>query len=266
MLTTGPAIHPKISNEALEAYSHCLRKFHLLLFGERGEKTDYDLMRTEARTKTRRRAIETYLADQQSATGLSLTRSRLMEGSQIILDGIYEDDDLSLVIDGVQRIPDVKNPGAFSFLPILLSDSMKVRKQQRLVLQVYGSALSNILGQPVHTGLVWDGRGRPTKVRLHIDRRDFTDWLQGLFLARRASSPPSLLLNDHCHVCEFQARCRKQAIEEDNLSLLRGMTENEIANYNSRGLFTINQLSYTFRSRRKPKRAIARTGPHYFSL
>ena len=87
-----------------------------------------------------------------------------------------------------------------------------------------------------------------------------------LLSARRETSPPPLLLNDHCQICEFQQRCRKQAIDESNLSLLKGMTVNEIAKYNARGLFTVTQLSYTFRSRRRPKRARAAPSPHYFSL
>ena len=44
------------------------------------------------------------------------------------------------------------------------------------------------------------------------------------------------------------------------------MTAKEIARYNAKGLFTVTQLSYTFRSRRRPKRTRAAPGPHYFSL
>jgi len=75
-----------------------------------------------------------------------------------------------------------------------------------------------------------------------------------------------LFLNDHCQICEFQTHCRKRALDEGNLSLLKGMTPNEVAKYNAKGLFTINQISYTFRARRKPKRARPKMGPHYFSL
>src|SRR4029077_7283218 len=48
--------------------------------------------------------------------------------------------------------------------------------------------------------------------------------------------------------------CRSKAINSDNLSLLKGMTSKEMARYNSKGIFTINQLSYTFRLRRPAKR------------
>jgi len=44
------------------------------------------------------------------------------------------------------------------------------------------------------------------------------------------------------------------------------MTAKEIAKYNAKGIFNINQLSYTFRFKRPPKRSQKQTGPHYFSL
>jgi hypothetical protein len=37
-------------------------------------------------------------------------------------------------------------------------------------------------------------------------------------------SPPELVLNRHCSQCEFEARCRKQATEKDDLGLLSGMS------------------------------------------
>jgi predicted RecB family nuclease len=66
-------------------------------------------------------------------------------------------------------------------------------------------------------------------------------------------SPPDLVLNRHCAECEFQDRCRQKAIEKDDLSLLSSMTEKERTNFNSKGIFTVTQLSHTFRPRRRPQ-------------
>ena len=67
-------------------------------------------------------------------------------------------------------------------------------------------------------------------------------------------TPPDLVLNRHCAECEFQARCRRNAIEKDDLSLLSGMTEKERKRLHSKGIFTVTQLSYTFRPRRRPRK------------
>ena len=50
-----------------------------------------------------------------------------------------------------------------------------------------------------------------------------------------SGEPPRLMLNKHCQVCEFRQRCYTQAEKEDNLSLLRGMSEQEISRQNSKG-------------------------------
>jgi predicted RecB family nuclease len=66
-------------------------------------------------------------------------------------------------------------------------------------------------------------------------------------------SPPDLVLNRHCAECEFQNRCRQKAIEKDDLCLLSGMAEKERTEFNSKGIFTVTQLSHTFRPRRRPQ-------------
>jgi len=61
---------------------------------------------------------------------------------------------------------------------------------------------------------------------------------------------PDLILNRHCAECEFQARCRQKAIETNDLSLLAAMSAKERQKFRSKGIFTVTQLSYTFRPRR----------------
>ena len=83
---------------------------------------------------------------------------------------------------------------------------------------------------------------------------------------RVRDAPPKLMLNSHCPACEFRQRCHAEAVRQDDLSLLRGMGENEIRSQNRRGIFTVTQLSYTFRPRRKNKRAKDQGQPHLPAL
>jgi predicted RecB family nuclease len=79
-------------------------------------------------------------------------------------------------------------------------------------------------------------------------------------------TPPDLVLNRHCAECEFQGRCRKIAMENDDLSLLAGMTHRDRKKFRSKGTFTVTQLSYTFRPRRRPKRLWNMRDKYYHSL
>lgn len=76
---------------------------------------------------------------------------------------------------------------------------------------------------------------------------------------QRSEAAPKLLLNDHCRICAFRDRCRDQALQEDNLSLLRGIGQKTIKRYARKGVLTLTQLAHTFRPRRRGKRADA---PH----
>ncbi|MCR4320361.1 MAG: TM0106 family RecB-like putative nuclease [Candidatus Brocadiaceae bacterium] len=77
---------------------------------------------------------------------------------------------------------------------------------------------------------------------------------------------PQLILNKHCAECEFQLQCHQSAIQKDELTLLSGMTEKERCKLHSRGLFTITQLSFTFRPRRRSKRSLSKPNKYYASL
>jgi predicted RecB family nuclease len=68
-----------------------------------------------------------------------------------------------------------------------------------------------------------------------------------------SSTSPDIILNRHCSECEFRDECRVQAIEKDDLSLLTHMTQKERLAFRNQGIFTVTQLSYTFRPRRRPR-------------
>jgi predicted RecB family nuclease len=64
----------------------------------------------------------------------------------------------------------------------------------------------------------------------------------------------------------FQSRCRLKAVEKDDLSLLAGMGKEERQKFHSKGIFTVTQLSYTFRPRRRPKRMRDKHEKYHHSL
>src|SRR5262249_32765572 len=64
-------------------------------------------------------------------------------------------------------------------------------------------------------------------------------------------------------VCEFRQRCRKQAEQADDISLLGSVSEKELKRYNRKGIFTLTQLSCTFRPRKRAKR-VKRSGYNHY--
>src|SRR5207249_8739408 len=96
---------------------------------------------------------------------------------------------------------------------------------------------------------------------------DMAKTIVGKIAAQQTSqTPPPLVLNKHCAECEFKARCRQVAVEKDDLSLLSSMTEKERKQQHNKGIFSVTQLSYTFRARRKPKRFASKPDKYSHAL
>jgi hypothetical protein len=77
-----------------------------------------------------------------------------------------------------------------------------------------------------------------------------------------STNAPVLALNKHCPACEFQARCRKLAIESDDLSLLPTMSAKARKKKINNGVTTVKQLSYAFRPPRRKRIASGATLKH----
>ena len=150
---------------------------------------------------------------------------------------------------------------------MLFHEANAVGKTQRLLLEFLAWILSRSQGRLPAYGIVWHGREcKVTKVRLNADTRRSQNLLRELREMANPGTPPSLILNNHCPVCEFRQRCHDQAVQEDNISLLRGIGDKEIRKLNRKGIFTIAQLSCIFRLRKRGKRVKRQNQPHYFAL
>ena len=260
----------RITRDIIESYLHCRLKAHLKLAGNQGIRSDYEGFLLQTRREVRQQAISKILSKTSRddvASNIPLTVASLRAGSSYVLDTILEDDLLSVSFDGLKKVDGPSGLGDFHYVPMLFHEGRTVGKDQKLLLEVMGLLLSQVQGKLPAYGIVWHGREcKVSKVRLNPDHRRSQNLLRELKEMASASTPPSLLLNKHCPVCEFRQRCHDQAVQEDNLSLLRGMGEKEIKSYVRKGIFTVTQLSYTFRPRRRPKWARAAPRPHSFAL
>jgi predicted RecB family nuclease len=260
----------KITRDVLESYLDCKYKAHLKVAGHQGSKSDYETLLGELRDAVRIKATDKVLAryqDHEIERGVVLTPAVLRGGAAFVLEAALEDEHASLAIDGLMRVAGPSRLGPFHYIPVLFSESEKVRKAHRLVLDVLAHFLTRLQGRMPGNGIVWHGKEcRATKVRLGVDPRKTERLLEEIRQTTALGQAPLLVLNDHCRVCEFQQRCADQAKGEDNVSLLRGMSEKEVRKQIRKGIFTVTQLSCTFHPRRSSRRAGRSVQPHYHAL
>ena len=66
--------------------------------------------------------------------------------------------------------------------------------------------------------------------------------------------PPPFYRNQHCPDCIFQDSCMQKLKERDCISLLGGIKQKVLERYHKKGIFSITQLSHTFKPRRRGRR------------
>jgi predicted RecB family nuclease len=179
-------------------------------------------------------------------------------------DQAFKTDELTANIHAVQLAP--AEPVS-QVTPIRLVSSNRPSRADRLTAAFDALVLSKVTGQPIpFAKIIYGDSWSATKVRVATHIRELTTLINKLRKLLTASKPPALLLNRHCPECEYRDFCRANGIEKDDLSLLSGLTDKEQARLNQKGIFTVNQLSHTFRPRRRPKLLIAKPEKYHHSL
>jgi len=252
----------------VEGYFKCKFKSHLYFIGEKGIRTDYEELIIETRAQLKLKTIHR-LAQSNSesafACDVTLTHKLLQQGAEYIFNGTASYSNLSLLFDGLKKVGSSSKITKNHYIPILISETENLDSDDKHLLSLYGLVLSDIQSATVREGLFIHGRTlKNTVVKINPSDRITSRILQEINDIQNNTYLPQLILNNHCQVCEFRHRCIQQATSEDNLSLLHGMTEKQIAKYNRRGILTVSQLSYIYRARRKPTRDI--TPHHDFTL
>ena len=225
--------------------------------GEVGEVVDYEAIQTEADARFREAAIErlwrSHTESQVSREPPSLVLA-VKEGARLILGARVETQGVALRFDLLERLDDRDDDRRAAYVPLQFSHRTKLTREDSLLAAFHGIILAEALGQPVPFVKVVHGSDfsvskiklvGPTGVpRLVKETRQILDRLRKQL---ESTSPPLMILNSHCSSCEFRDRCRAEAVNRDDLSLLRGMSEKEILAQRKRGINTVTQFACTFR-------------------
>jgi len=171
------------------------------------------------------------------------------------------------IIHAVERIPSKRKSALAQLIPIRFVFTNKLNRDDKLLLAFDAFVLSEMTGHDVGLGKIIYGDNHATmRVNISALAEGLGKTIDEAVTLVSSNTPPDLILNRHCPACEFQARCRQKAVEKDDLSLLSSMTEKERKKLNGKGIFTVSQLSFTFRPRRRPKRQRNKHEKHHNSL
>jgi predicted RecB family nuclease len=239
----------QITNEILLGFIHCPYKAYRKCKSEIGEISDYEKTFNELKYSRKLLFLETLL----SAKTLIRTQS---EGTNftfndgIILDPKFSNSNTEIILDGIEFI------GKNKAIPILLTPFEKTTPTDKLFVSLQASLIQSEFNIKIESCKVIYGKNlQETKFKLPLLTKNITKIISELNKMLLTSNEPSLILNKHCAICEYSASCKEKAKAEGNMGLLDRATSKTIEKYKKKGIFTIQQLSYLYKPRRRKKRA-----------
>jgi predicted RecB family nuclease len=245
-----------ISIDVLVAYSQCPRKAYLLFCTkQKGEPHEFvRILQQEKMVNSCRYidALKQKQLDVQSYTEKGLkNKSEFLVDATLQVDGLEVDCGLLVKVDGSSTL------GHYSYEPTIFVGTHTVTQEQRLEVTFAGYVLAQLQKKQPATGRIIRLEGRSTKVKLEDSEKTLNPLLEPLQEWVNDASPeaPPIILNKHCSLCQFRSDCRAKAEQEDNLSLLDRVTPKVIRQYEKKGIFTVKQLSYLYKPRKRKKRA-----------
>ncbi|MCH7752314.1 MAG: TM0106 family RecB-like putative nuclease, partial [Planctomycetes bacterium] len=237
---------PPITSELVEAFSQCKRKAFFLLHGQHnGVPHDLDLIigqRAELHRDEFLSAVVDHSSDiQWNGNGRSKKR--------------ITSDDLSADCDVVVTKQRPSNAHAH-LEPYLVVGTHSITSEQKLRLAFAGHVLGNANRYRPKFGFVVPLNNHPRRIQLERIYPQIYRIVNGLRRFRELPSDetPPLFLNEHCSTCPFRSHCLQEAEQHDNLTLLDRVTPKVAQKYRKKGIFTVEQLSYVFKPRRRRKR------------
>jgi predicted RecB family nuclease len=259
----------KLTSALFEAYLKCPTKCYLRSTGQTGVGNAYADWVREQNDAYRKEGVQRLVAVTECEVAVTTPGAENLKTAtwRLAVDMPLETETMASRLHAVERVPSQGRGRPAQFTPVRFVFFNKLTKDDRLLVAFDALVLSEILGREVGMAKIIHGDNNATlKVKvasLLATVRKLTAKMSAML---SAGSPPDLILNRHCGQCEFRDGCRQKALEKDELSLLGGMSAKERQKLRSKGIFTVTQLSYTFRPRRQSKRLRDKREKYHHSL
>ena len=260
----------QITEEIFQTFLKCKTKCYLRISGTVGLQPEFGdwerFLAEDFQQKCSQRLLSNFRQD-ECFVGTPSPQELENKKYRIVINCIVQAQKVQSHIQALERLPSPGNTKHNHYIPIRFIPKEKITEFDKLLLSFDAFVLFTTSGRMPLFGKIIHGIEQKT-VRIKLDRltKSTESIITKITAQQAAPTQPQLILNKHCAGCEFQLHCHQSAIQKDELTLLSGMTEKERCKLHSKGLFTITQLSFTFRPRRRSKRSLSKPNKHYASL
>jgi len=239
----------QINDDILHDFTYCEYKAFLRYKHQKGILSDYQHLYNQLK-ENQKFKFEKTLSSNLKLIPQSSTFNASISQKGVLLNVKFNNENIDLSLDAIEFAGNKK------IFPIFITPFEKVTKTDKLFIALQASFILREFDLPFECCKIFFGINlKQTKFRLSLFAKRIK---KIIFVLNKilipSSNAPIFFKNGHCQICEFQKNCFEKLVERDDLSLLAGLKSQEILSKNNRGIFSVKQLSYTFRPKRNPYR------------
>nr|MBU1329024.1 hypothetical protein [Candidatus Omnitrophota bacterium] len=238
-----------ITHEIVVACAQCpLKAFLLLRSEDQGTQHEYVRLIEEHARRNWIRYLD--IIKQEHPTVRFGNDVDLTIGKDVLIDVPLTFRDLKADSCVLYKTNQVSSFGNFSYTPTIIVGTHQITKEQKLALLFVGYVLGKMQKQLPLSGTIVGADSQTHKVDLDSADRTLEPIVDTLrrWADGSQSTPPQIILNKHCSLCQFQKGCLDQAEKDDNLSLLDRITTKKIRQYQKKAF--LQSLSFPIFSNR----------------
>ncbi len=237
-----------INNEIINDYIVCHYKAYRKSKLQTGIISDYQLLYNQLKQKGKENFEKTITKNNNLTVNHQNCENNCPE-ERISLNFKFANANIDIILDGIEFT------GKKNITPIFITPFEKVTAANKLFVSLQATFIQNEFNFLIENcKIVYGKNSKQAKFKFS----SFTKPIKKLIgeMNKMLSNPntPIFCRISHCQVCEFQISCLEKLIERDDLSLLTALKPKEIIQKNNRGIFSVKQLSYTFRPKKNPYR------------
>jgi len=238
-----------INNEILQDIIYCQYKAYRRSKNQTGIVSEYQALYNQLK-QSQKISFEKTLPCNLKLIPQSSTFNASISQKGVLLNVKFNNENIDLSLDAIEFAGNKK------IFPIFITPFEKVTKTDKLFIALQASFILREFDLPFESCKIFFGKNfKQTKFRLSLFAKKLKKIIFELNkILLPASNAPIFIKNGHCQICDFQNICFEKLIERDDLSLLAGLKSQEILSKNNRGIFSVKQLSYTFRPQKNPYR------------
>lgn len=238
----------QINDEILQAFIHCPYKAYRKSKEQTGIISDYQTLYNQLK-QTQKVNFRKQLPENIKTVSSDTTFDGILPKEGVALDLNFKCENIDNTLDGVEFA------GRKSIIPVFITPFEKVTRADKLFVALQTTFIQNEFHlQAEYCKIIFRENIRQTKFGLSSFAKTIKKSITELNKILSGSNAPAFYKNAHYPVCKFQNSCLEKLVERDDLSLLTSLKSKEIIQKDNRGIFSVKQLSYTFRPKKNPYR------------